>query len=203
LSIEAKAPKSVYKNGKPSETFYQCYNLKQQYIEGENKRLENDELRCFDPREIMVRVEYRFCPNMIVIDTPGLLSAPAKLRHMNEQQRQLHQVRPLLAKLFPWRSDFYFTQIENTPIHFSWYLQAAKEAEHLVLEKMKCQDYLILCVEDTTDWKHSTTRNIVMQADPDLRRTVLVTTKVRRLSVRWKDRAKSSEGVRICINNYN
>jgi len=52
---------------------------------------------------------------MIVIDTPGLLSAPAKLRHMNEQQRQLQQ--------------------------------AAKEAEHLVLEKMKCQDYLILCVE--------------------------------------------------------
>lgn len=41
----------------------------------------------------MVRVEYRFCPNMIVIDTPGLLSAPAKLRHMNEQQRQLQQVR--------------------------------------------------------------------------------------------------------------
>ncbi len=66
---------------------------RQQYIEGENKRLENDELRCFDPREIMVRVEYRFCPNMIVIDTPGLLSAPAKLRHMNEQQRQLQQVR--------------------------------------------------------------------------------------------------------------
>jgi hypothetical protein len=52
---------------------------------------------------------------MIVIDTPGLLSAPTKLRHMNEQQRQLQQ--------------------------------AAKEAEHLVLEKMKCQDYLILCVE--------------------------------------------------------
>lgn len=29
----------------------------QAYIEAENKRLENDELRCFDPREIMVRVE--------------------------------------------------------------------------------------------------------------------------------------------------
>lgn len=25
--------------------------------------------------------------------------------------------------------------------------QAAKEAEALVLEKMKCQDYVILCVE--------------------------------------------------------
>jgi hypothetical protein len=32
--------------------------------------------------------------------------------------------------------------------------------------------------QDTTDWKHSTTRNVVMQADPELSRTVLVTTKV-------------------------
>jgi hypothetical protein len=43
---------------------------------------------------------------------------------------------------------------------------------------MRIQDYIILCVEDTTDWKHATTRNIVMQADPDLTRTVLVTTKL-------------------------
>lgn len=35
-----------------------------------------------------------------------------------------------------------------------------------------------MCVEDTTDWKHATTRNIVMQADPQLTRTVLVTTKL-------------------------
>ena len=56
--------------------------------------------------------------------------------------------------------------------------QAAKEAEALVLSKMRIQDYIILCVEDTTDWKHATTRNIVMQADPDLTRTVLVTTKL-------------------------
>ena len=41
--------------------------------------------------------------------------------------------------------------------------QAAREAEALVLAKMRCQDYIILCVEDTTDWKHATTRNIVMQ----------------------------------------
>jgi hypothetical protein len=40
------------------------------------------------------------------------------------------------------------------------------------------QDYIILCVEDTTDWKHATTRNVVMQADPQLTRTVLVTTKL-------------------------
>lgn len=56
--------------------------------------------------------------------------------------------------------------------------QAAREAEDLVLSKIKCEDYIILCVEDTTDWKHATTRNIVMQADPQLTRTVLVTTKL-------------------------
>lgn len=56
--------------------------------------------------------------------------------------------------------------------------QAAREAEDLVLAKIKCEDYIILCVEDTTDWKHATTRNIVMQADPQLTRTVLVTTKL-------------------------
>lgn len=41
--------------------------------------------------------------------------------------------------------------------------QAAREAENLVLQKMMCQDYVILCVEDTTDWKHATTRNVVTQ----------------------------------------
>jgi hypothetical protein len=42
---------------------------------------------------MFVVTQYRFCPNMIVIDTPGLLSAPGKLRHLNEQQRALQQVR--------------------------------------------------------------------------------------------------------------
>lgn len=36
--------------------------------------------------------------------------------------------------------------------------QASREAESLVLSKIRCQDYIILCVEDTTDWKHATTR---------------------------------------------
>lgn len=56
--------------------------------------------------------------------------------------------------------------------------QASREAENLVLDKIKCQDYIILCVEDTIDWKHSTTRNVVMQADPQFLRTVLVATKL-------------------------
>lgn len=117
----------------------------QSYIESENRRLERDPTRSFDPREINIRMEYRYCPNMIVIDTPGMLHPP-KGRNLTPQQRAL--------------------------------AQASREAENLVLSKMKCQDYIILCVEDTTDWKHATTRNVVMQADPELSRTVLVTTKL-------------------------
>ena len=117
----------------------------QNYIEAENKRLERDPSRCFDSREINIRMEYRYCPNMIVIDTPGMLHPP-KGKQLTPQQRAL--------------------------------AQAAREAEALVLSKIRCQDYIILCVEDTTDWKHATTRNVVMQADPELTRTVLVTTKL-------------------------
>lgn len=90
-------------------------------------------------------MEYKYCPNMIVIDTPGMLHAP-KGPQLTPQQRQL--------------------------------AQAAKEAERLVARKISCKDYIILCVEDTTDWKHATTRNLVTQIDPDLTRTVLVTTKL-------------------------
>ena len=117
----------------------------QAYIEAENKRLERDPSRCFDSREINIRMEYKYCPNMIVIDTPGMLHPP-KGKALTPQQRAL--------------------------------AQAAREAENLVLQKIRCQDYIILCVEDTTDWKHATTRNVVMQADPELSRTVLVTTKL-------------------------
>eukprot|EP01038_Epipyxis_sp_PR26KG_P006500 gene6500-8935_t len=117
----------------------------QSYIEAENKRLEKDPSRSFDPREINIRMEYKYCPNMIVIDTPGMIHPP-KGRQLTPQQRAL--------------------------------AQASREAENLVLSKIRCQDYIILCVEDTTDWKHATTRNVVMQADPQLTRTVLVTTKL-------------------------
>jgi hypothetical protein len=117
----------------------------QAYIEEENKRLEKDSSRCFDQREINVRMEYKYCPNMIVIDTPGMIHPP-KAKQLTPQQRGL--------------------------------AMAAREAEDLVMNKISCQDYIILCVEDTTDWKHATARNIVMRADPELQRTVLVTTKL-------------------------
>jgi hypothetical protein len=43
---------------------------------------------------------------------------------------------------------------------------------------MRVPDYIILCVEDTADWKHGATREVVMKADPDLSRTVIVNTKL-------------------------
>ena len=63
----------------------------QRYISSENARLEKDKVRCFDPREINIRMEYKECPNMILIDTPGLISAPKtpKGSTANPQARSL------------------------------------------------------------------------------------------------------------------
>jgi GTPase SAR1 family protein len=121
----------------------------QDYIEAENQRLERDPLRSFDSREINIRMEYRHCPNLILIDTPGLISAPKVAK--GRTGAGVAQQRALQA--------------------------SAKEAEKLVVEKLSCPDYIILCVEDTADWKHGATREVVQHADPDLSRTVIVNTK--------------------------
>lgn len=98
----------------------------------------------------------RYCPNMIVIDTPGMIQPP-KGRQLTAQQRAI--------------------------------AQAAREAEALVLDKIKCEDYIILCVEDTVDWKHASARNTVMQADPQLLRTVIVNTKLDTKMVQYSEGA--------------
>lgn len=48
--------------------------------------MERDPVRSFDSREINIRMEYRFCPNMILIDTPGLIHAPSGA-NLNAEQR--------------------------------------------------------------------------------------------------------------------
>ena len=123
----------------------------QDYIDKENRRLERDPVRSFESREINIRMEYKHCPNMILIDTPGLISAPKVPKGRTGAGAALAQQRALQA--------------------------AAREAEKLVVEKMRCEDYIILCVEDSSDWKHGSTREIVQKADPDLSRTVIVNTK--------------------------
>ena len=124
----------------------------QKYVEMENKRLERDPVRCFESREINIRMEYKNCPNMILIDTPGLIAAPKIPRGRMNSGAVSMQQRALL--------------------------KSAREAERLVVNKMKVQDYIILCVEDTMDWKHGATREVVQKADPDLSRTVIVNTKL-------------------------
>jgi GTPase SAR1 family protein len=129
----------------------------QTFIASENHRIEVDPTRCFDHREIVVRVEYRYCPNMVMVDTPGLISAG--VTHGSDEKRRPGE-RP-----------------SRNP-HERAHAQASREAENLVLTKMKSPEYIILCIEDTTDWKHATTRSLVELADPNLSRTVLVSTKL-------------------------
>lgn len=50
---------------KATETWY----VPQDYIESENARLEREQQ--FWAKEIVVKIEYKFCPNLTIIDTPG------------------------------------------------------------------------------------------------------------------------------------
>lgn len=46
-----------------------CCSSFQEHIEMENRRLEEE--GQFWAKEIVVRIEYKFCPNLTIIDTPG------------------------------------------------------------------------------------------------------------------------------------
>ncbi|KAL1328166.1 hypothetical protein AAHE18_13G354700 [Arachis hypogaea] len=43
---------------------------------------------------------------------------------------------------------------------------------------MQHKEFIILCLEDCSDWSNATTRRVVMQIDPELSRTVIVSTKL-------------------------
>eukprot|EP00884_Botryococcus_braunii_P010410 jgi/Botrbrau1/19370/Bobra.0338s0005.2 len=111
----------------------------QSYIEFENARLERE--GQFWSKEIVVKIEYKYCPNLTIIDTPGLISAaPGRRNH----------------------------SLQNS----------SKQVEGMVRAKMEQKEYIILCLEDTNDWSNATTRRLVMQVDPHLSRTVVVSTKL-------------------------
>ena len=111
----------------------------QEYIEAENARLERE--AQFWAKEVVVRIEYKYCPNLTIIDTPGLIAAaPGRRNHA---------------------------------------LQASSRAvEAMVRAKMEQREYIILCLEDSSDWSNATTRRFVMGVDPTLARTVVVSTKL-------------------------
>ncbi|KAK9918350.1 hypothetical protein WJX75_003404 [Coccomyxa subellipsoidea] len=111
----------------------------QEYIENENQRLEREQQ--FWSKEIVVKIEYKYCPNLTIIDTPGLISAAPGRRNSSLQQ-------------------------------------SAKQVENMVRLKMEQKEYIILCLEDSNDWSNATSRRMVMQVDPHLSRTVVVSTKL-------------------------
>ncbi|KAF3784519.1 Dynamin-like protein [Nymphaea thermarum] len=112
----------------------------QAHIEAENMRLERDACQ-FSTKEITIGVEYKYCPNLTIIDTPGLVApAPGRKNRMLQAQ--------------------------------------ARAVEALVREKMQHKEFIILCLEDCSDWSNATTRRVVMQIDPELSRTVVVSTKL-------------------------
>ncbi|KAH7431119.1 hypothetical protein KP509_08G030700 [Ceratopteris richardii] len=112
----------------------------QAFIEAENMRLEQEACQ-FWAKEIVVKIEYKFCPNLTIIDTPGLIAAaPGRKNHLLQAQ--------------------------------------ARAVEALVRTKMQQKEFIILCLEDCSDWSNATTRRVVMQMDPELSRTVIVSTKL-------------------------
>ncbi|KAF5733123.1 dynamin-like protein ARC5 [Tripterygium wilfordii] len=113
----------------------------QAYIEAENMRLERESSFQFSAKEIIVRVEYKYCPNLTIIDTPGLVAPPP-----GQKNRELQS--------------------------------QARAVELLVRAKMQHKEFIILCLEDCSDWSNATTRRVVMQIDPELSRTVIVSTKL-------------------------
>ncbi|KAL2609364.1 hypothetical protein R1flu_027937 [Riccia fluitans] len=112
----------------------------QAYIESENMRLELEPSQ-FWAKEIVVKIEYKFCPNLTIIDTPGLISAAPGRKNISLQSQ-------------------------------------ARAVEALVRSKIQQKEFIILCLEDCSDWSNATTRRFVMQMDPELTRTVIVSTKL-------------------------
>ena len=55
----------------------------QDHIESENQRLEREQQ--FWAKEIVVKIEYKFCPNLTIIDTPGMTLPAMNIRHHNEE----------------------------------------------------------------------------------------------------------------------
>ncbi|XP_055809059.1 dynamin-like protein ARC5 isoform X2 [Solanum dulcamara] len=66
----------------------------QAYIEAENMRLEKETCQ-FSAKEIIIRIEYKYCPNLTIIDTPGLV-APAPSRKNRALQAQARAVETLV-----------------------------------------------------------------------------------------------------------
>ena len=124
----------------------------QAHIERENQRLEAS--KSFEAAEIIVRIEYKYCPNLLIIDTPGLLtplSRPAGRAADQPSERAAAD-----ASLPPG------------PTEAAQEAAQAQQVEQLVRSKMSSPEHIILCVEETNNWHLAPARRLVMEADPAL-----------------------------------
>ena len=69
----------------------------QDYIESENARLDLE--GQFWSKEIVVRIEYKYCPNLTIIDTPGLISAAPGKRNAGLQNSSRQVEAMVRAKM--------------------------------------------------------------------------------------------------------
>ena len=128
-------------------------------------RLESDPCQ-FSDKEIIVKVEYKHCPNLTIIDTPGLiLPAPGRK----------NRVLQVLIFFLPWslyQSTLLILSLlsafgSSLKLHKLGNLcnlqSQASAVESLVRAKIQHKETIILCLEDCSDWSNATTRRVVMQ----------------------------------------
>ena len=158
----------------------------QEYIEAENARLERE--AQFWAKEVVVKIEYKYCPNLTIIDTPGLISA-APGRRNHALQASARAVEAMVRAKMEQRE----------------YIILCLEGEHGRREKgggakggrggrgegkrrpPPSNKTIIQKTQppppsppfsDSSDWSNATTRRFVMGVDPTLARTVVVSTKL-------------------------
>ena len=102
-----------------------------------------------------MRVEYRHCPNLVLVDTPGLVGGGGDVF-----------------------GDDFGEESHESP-HARGMKRQAREAYELALGKARARNAVLLCVDDGNDWKlGSIARRLCADADPTLSRTVVVSTKL-------------------------
>lgn len=138
----------------------------QAHIEQENQRLAM--AGTFAAEEIVVRIEYRYCPNLSIVDTPGMLTAAASAAGADAADDAADSAASLASGA---------GAVGETSSARRARLQAA-QVESLVLSKIKSEAAIVLCVEESSNWEVAPARAVVAHADPGLARTVVVSTKL-------------------------
>lgn len=119
------------------------------YIEAENSRLEA--VGAFEASELIIRIDFKYCPNLNIIDTPGMLT------------------------MAPSSPTSFSLPMQSTDSKSAGLSDAVRD---LILNQIAPVERIILCVEETRCWESSQVRSLVVTVDPDFSRTVVVSTKL-------------------------